>query len=155
MKSGLDAKPLFLQVDMLKDSMQRPSCFHIKFLITIQALYYVTFQCGSKNIFRKIKKEKNCSQKVEKTSQKSCILMAVRSFYSAAPTAQNSPELHFRFLNSSIQSSVLKSVWTDCTFDPKIQILKACPGVEWIQYRFQKNQKCYFQEYKKRTFLIQ
>ena len=31
-------------------------------------------------------------------------------FFSAAPTAQNSPELHFRFINSPIQSSVLKSV---------------------------------------------
>ena len=31
-------------------------------------------------------------------------------FFSAAPTAQNSPELHFRFINSPIQSSVLKYV---------------------------------------------
>jgi hypothetical protein len=37
--------------------------------------------------------------------------MAVwRFFFSAAPTAINSPELHFRFINSPIQSSVLKSV---------------------------------------------
>ena len=32
--------------------------------------------------------------------------------FSAAPTAQNSPEFHFRFLNSPIHSSVLKSVGT-------------------------------------------
>ena len=37
------------------------------------------------------------------------------SFFSAAPTAQNSPELHFRFIDSPIQSSVLKSV-----FQPKV-----------------------------------
>ena len=75
------------------------------------ALYYVTLQCGRKNIFRQIKK-KICQQKVEKTSQKSCILMTVGSFFSlsAALTAQNSPELHFCFINSPIQSSVLKSV---------------------------------------------
>ena len=35
----------------------------------------------------------------EKNTPKSCILMAVGSFiFSAAPTAQNSPELHFRFI---------------------------------------------------------
>ena len=34
-------------------------------------------------------------------------------FFSAAPTAQNSPELHFRFINSSIQSSLLRSLHMD------------------------------------------
>jgi len=42
---------------------------------------------------------------------KSCILMAVgRFFFSAALHAQNSPELHFRFINSFIQPSLLESV---------------------------------------------
>ena len=36
--------------------------------------------------------------------------MAFGSFFSAALTAQNSPELHFRFLNSFIQSSPLRSL---------------------------------------------
>ena len=37
--------------------------------------------------------------------------MAVWScFFSAAPTAQNSPELYFRFINSFIQSSLLRSL---------------------------------------------
>ena len=31
-------------------------------------------------------------------------------FFSAAPPAQNSPEVHSRFINSPIHSSVLKSV---------------------------------------------
>ena len=31
-------------------------------------------------------------------------------FFSAASTAQNSPELHFRFINSFIQSSLLRSL---------------------------------------------
>ena len=52
-----------------------------------------------------------CPQKVEKTTPKSCILMAVgRFFFSAAPTAQNSPELNFRFINFFIQSSLLRSL---------------------------------------------
>ena len=36
--------------------------------------------------------------------------MAVGSFFVAAPTAQNSPELHSRFINSFIQSSLLRSL---------------------------------------------
>ena len=37
--------------------------------------------------------------------------MAVgRFFFSAARTAQNSPELHFRFINSFIQSSLVGSL---------------------------------------------
>ena len=94
----------------LKDSMQRPSCFHIKFLITIQALYYVTFQCGSKNIFRKIKKEKNCSQKVEKTSQKSCTLVAVgRVFFLCSPDCPKQPRtsfLFYKFFYSTISGRI-------------------------------------------------
>ena len=40
-------------------------------------------------------------------------------FFSAAPAAQNSPELHFRFINSFIQSSLLRSLvvivaWQSC-----------------------------------------
>jgi hypothetical protein len=33
-----------------------------------------------------------------------------RFFFSAAPTAQNSPELHFRFINSFIQPSLVGSL---------------------------------------------
>ena len=52
-----------------------------------------------------------CPQKVEKTTSKSCILMAVvRFFVPAAPTAQNSPDLHFCFINSFIQLSLLRSL---------------------------------------------
>ena len=42
--------------------------------------------------------------------------MAVGSFFfSAAPTAQNSPEIHFRFINSFIQPSLVGSlgVWQE------------------------------------------
>jgi hypothetical protein len=39
------------------------------------------------------------------------MFMAVgRFFFSAAQPAQNSPELHFRFLNSFIQPSLLESL---------------------------------------------
>ena len=52
-----------------------------------------------------------CPQKVEKTTSKSCTLMAVGSFFfSAASTAQNCPELHFRFKIFSIQPSLLESL---------------------------------------------
>ena len=50
-------------------------------------------------------------KKLKKPFKKLHILMAVgRFFFSAAPTVQNSPELHFHFINSPTQSSVLKSV---------------------------------------------
>jgi hypothetical protein len=52
-------------------------------------------------------------QKVEKTTSKSCIPMAVGVFFLCslgAPTAQNSPELQFRFINYFIQSSLLRSL---------------------------------------------
>jgi hypothetical protein len=52
-----------------------------------------------------------CPQKVEKTTSNSCLLMAVGEFvFSAAPTAQNSPELHFYFTNSFIQPSRVESL---------------------------------------------
>ena len=42
-------------------------------------------------------------------------------FFSAAQTAQNNPELHFRFINSFIQSSLLRSLGLtecyDCNWD--------------------------------------
>ena len=38
------------------------------------------------------------------------LLMAVCFLLSAAPTAQNSPELHFRFINSFIQPSLVGSL---------------------------------------------
>ena len=49
-------------------------------------------------------------KKLKKTPQKCCFLMAVGSFFSAVLPAQNSPEVHFYFINSPIHSSVLKSV---------------------------------------------
>ena len=54
------------------------------------------FNADAKIFLEKIKK-KICPQKVEKTSQKSCILTygSWEFFFSAAPTAHNSPELHF------------------------------------------------------------
>ena len=54
-----------------------------------------------------LKKFKNyfLTLKTLKKTPKSCILMAVGSFFlSAATTAQNSPELHFNFINYFILS---------------------------------------------------
>jgi hypothetical protein len=47
---------------------------------------------------------------LKKPPQKVAYLWQLGGFLSAALPAQNSPELHFRFMNLSIQSSVLKSV---------------------------------------------
>ena len=60
------------------------------------------FSADAKIFLEKFKKEM-FPTKVEKTTSKSCLLMA-------APPAQNSLEVHFRFTNSPIHSSVLKSV---------------------------------------------
>ena len=51
---------------------------------------------------------------MKKTDLKSCILTygSLEFFFSAAPTAQNSPEFHFHFVIIPIQSAVLKSVLT-------------------------------------------
>ena len=46
-------------------------------------------------------------KKLKKLPKKSCILMAVERFFFSA---QNSPELHFCFINSFIQSSLLRSL---------------------------------------------
>ena len=52
-----------------------------------------------------------CPPKIEKITSKSCWLMAVGSFFfSAAMTAQNSPELHFHFMIFFIQLSLLRSL---------------------------------------------
>ena len=63
-------------------------------------------------IFRKEIKTIFYPKKDEKVTSKSCTLMAVgRFFFSAAPTAQNSPELQFHFINSFIQLSLLGSLF--------------------------------------------
>ena len=50
-------------------------------------------------------------KKIKKSASKSCLLMAVGIFFSsAAPTAQNSTELHFRLTNSFIQPSLVGSL---------------------------------------------
>jgi hypothetical protein len=85
---------------------------------SFQACFYIflsfilsNFSVQKQNFFYKNLKKKICPQKVEKTTQKSCILMAVGNFFfSVAPPAQNSPELHFRFIIFFIQPSLLESL---------------------------------------------
>ena len=50
--------------------------------------------------------------KLKKTPQKVVYLWQLEVFFSAAPPAQNSAELHFRFINLSIQPSLLGSLTT-------------------------------------------
>jgi hypothetical protein len=47
---------------------------------------------------------------LKKPPQKVAYLWQLRVFFSAAPTAQNSPELHFRFINSFIPPSLVGSL---------------------------------------------
>ena len=63
-------------------------------------------------IFEKLKNVFFWPQKLKKkNTSKNCVLMVVGSFFlSAAPTAQNSPELHFYFINSFIQPSRVESL---------------------------------------------
>ena len=49
-------------------------------------------------------------KKLKKPPQKVAYLWQLRLFFSAAPTAQNSPELHFRFISSFIQPSLVGSL---------------------------------------------
>ena len=51
----------------------------------------------------------------KKTPQKVAYLWQLGVFFSAAPTAQNSPELHFRFINSFIQPSLVGSLMKKLT----------------------------------------
>ena len=52
-----------------------------------------------------------CPQNLKKTPQKVAYLWQLGVFFlSAALPAQNSPELHFRFIISFIQSSLLRSL---------------------------------------------
>ena len=60
---------------------------------------FILFQCGCKNIFRKIKRKKNCPQKVEKTTSKSCLLMAV--FFLCSPACPKQPRSSFPFYKFS------------------------------------------------------
>ena len=48
-------------------------------------------------------------KELKKPSQKVAYLWQVGGFFSAAPTAQNRSELHFRFINSFIQPSLVGS----------------------------------------------
>ena len=52
------------------------------------------------------------NKRLKKTPQKVAYLWQLGMFFfSAAPTAQNSTELHFRFINSFIQPSLVGSLF--------------------------------------------
>ena len=64
--------------------------------------------------------------------------MAVGSFFlSAAPTAQNSPELHFRFINYFIQSSLLRSLLLPVLYYSEIYWHRANTLQFWINMNLQ------------------
>ena len=74
------------------------------FKIYLLLLYYANFECGLNNIYF------FPPQKVKKPPQKVAFLWQLRIFFSAAPTAQNSQELHFHFINSFTQTSLVGSL---------------------------------------------
>ena len=84
----------------------------MNFSIRFIALYYVTFQCGHKNIFRKYLKKNFAHKKLKKHPKKLHTYSSWEVFFSAASPAQNSPELYFRFINFFIQPSLLESLIT-------------------------------------------
>ena len=79
---------------------------------TISLRKFKTFSlllCADAKII--IKKHFFCSHKVEKPAQKVAYLWQLGVFFfSAAPTAQYGPGLHFRFINYFIQPSLVASL---------------------------------------------
>jgi hypothetical protein len=57
---------------------------------------------------------------LKKPPQKVAYLWQLEVFFSAAPTAQNSPELHFRFIDSFIQPSLVGSLITGKFKNPNV-----------------------------------
>ena len=77
-------------------------------------------------IFLKFKKKKILSTKSWKNHPKKLLTHGSwEVFFSAAPPAQNSPELHFRFISFSMQLSLLESL----VYTLRIHLLT------WFQYR--------------------
>ena len=119
-------KPSICPRDLAKTTESRPLCItdlfqnksvaYFKFTIFFskyqkKKLYFMQLFNADAKIFLEKLKKNLCQQKVEKNTSKSCILMAVGSFFfSAALPGQNSLELLFCFKNSSIYSCLLKSV---------------------------------------------
>ena len=60
--------------------------------------------------FKKILRRFFAHKMLKKPPQEVAYLWQLGVFFSAAPTAQNSPELHFRFINSFIQPSFVGSL---------------------------------------------
>ena len=64
------------------------NCLHVKILKPILALYYVTFQCGRKNIFRKILKSFFAYKKLKKPPEKVAYLSRISVVSEIFLTAQ-------------------------------------------------------------------
>jgi hypothetical protein len=73
-------------------------------LKSILALYYVTFQCRRKNIFRKILNIFFAHKKLKKPPQKAAYLWQFGFFFLCSPACPKQPR------PSSIQPSVVESV---------------------------------------------
>ena len=75
---------------------------------------------------------------MKKPPQKVAYLWQLEGFFSTAPSARNSPEVHFRFINSPIHSSALKSVWHTYIEYSFIFLLTGIimPGVEKLRGQF-------------------
>ena len=87
----------------------RPYIYHFRQIFQVLRLFPALRLFWTLEYLEKFKKNL-CPQKVEKPPKNVIYLWQLGVLFSAAPTAQNSPVLHFRFINSPIQSPVLKSV---------------------------------------------
>ena len=61
------------------------------------ALYYVTFLCGHKHIFRKISKRKFVHKKLKKSPQKVAYLQQLGGFFLCSPDCPKQPRTSYPF----------------------------------------------------------
>ena len=71
--------------------------FLINFLILLLALYYVTFQCGCKNISIKLKKKIFGQKKLKKPPQNVAYLWQLEVFFLCSPNCPKQPRTSFPF----------------------------------------------------------
>ena len=83
--------------------------YHIFFLLYFMQL----FSADATMFFKKIKKKKLTLKTLKNHPKKLHTYGSWEFFFCAAPIAQNSRELQLRFINSFIQSFLLRSLYTD------------------------------------------
>ena len=91
-------------------------------------LSFVICNADAKISFKRIKNVFLATKKVKKPPQKVAYLWQLGGFFSAAPTAQNSLEVHFPFINYFVQSSLVRSLVASRLLDILIFLLQKKPN---------------------------